>query len=509
MSLRSRVVAYSTRSGRKESGILLLALSRTARAIWGNRGGHGHPIDLGGQGAQGAALALHPVVVARPGAVAHEGQRLVPVQVVRAGLGDGHPYRVLPLPGRREADVHGLGDVDVQPAQGVHQVHEARHVDQHVVIDLQAEQEAQHLAQGLHARVDGFGEGAHPGLGVGPHRVHAVGEAVAGLLLEAFPGGRLLAGLLGGGHGLLVLVLDESVVPRLGQRGIHHVPADAEEHRLARVQVDAGHDHDIGAHAPTPRPGVPAGEQDGQAAVEAVLLEGGLVPGGLIRGDHRAHRMQVVLGEPVLLGPLRGVGRQGRGGDRGGGGGRGAQILRTDPLVDEFLLPLLQGRQVVGHGQGLDRVDGLQPVVEQDGVGHDDGGEQHHEQGPRRPAPARLRAGTEAPLQGVGVGHGEHPNQQDHQVHREDHPHPARLDQGAQQVDLCPGRRTTRWLPDRPLPGPAPAGRAGDARRTTARPRGPEWRGQPPGRGGRGGPSPGSVHLRLITGPASGTSQSP
>ena len=56
---------------------------------------------------------------------------------------------------------------------------------------------------------------------------------------------------------------------------------------------------------------------------------------------------------------------------RGEVGRGGAQVLRADPLVDQFLLPLLQRGQVVGDGQGLDRVDGLQPVVEQDGVGHD------------------------------------------------------------------------------------------------------------------------------------------
>ena len=123
-----------------------------------------------------------------------------------------------------------VGEVDGDATEGVDDPHEADHVDEHVVVDRDAEQLGQPALDRLR-RIE-------PELGMaGDVREEGVGQVV-----EA-------AG--------------EAVPQRPGRHGqVLEVAGDRDAGQIAGLAVDADHDHRVGAQAPAVRPGVAAEERD-------------------------------------------------------------------------------------------------------------------------------------------------------------------------------------------------------------------------------------------------------
>ena len=163
-------------------------------------------------------------------------------------------------------------DVDGDAADRVDHLLEAREVDQHVVVDVDAEAAADRLLDRVGALVGARAEDPwveHRDLAV--DRVEHVGRRVA----VAGEAGRV------------------EVVERagLGELGVHHVARQAEHHRLAGRGVDADQDQGVGAHPLAALSPVAAQQQH----VDPVTTS----PGVLL-GDVGGHRRGLVVGEDGL-----------------------------------------------------------------------------------------------------------------------------------------------------------------------------------------------------------------
>ena len=132
--------ASLTRLGSRSSGMSVRTLCSTVCASDSKFRSTRQRIELVGKRAQEAALPRHPRVVVRVLARPHVGERLVPVEVVRAARIDVDPRLRLAPRRTRDGVVQSFLHVDRHAAERVDEIGEAAQVHEGVVVDAHAEQ---------------------------------------------------------------------------------------------------------------------------------------------------------------------------------------------------------------------------------------------------------------------------------------------------------------------------------------------------------------------------------
>ena len=189
-----------------------------------------------------AALPAHTVVVAVAGAGAGEGQGFVTVELLDARFDVVDPV-VLVGRGGREPHPHAFLDVDLDPAEGVHQIDEPAHVHYGVVVDGDAQEHAGRVAEHHGPGIPAFGSQ----FGVMLRRFVEVADH-----LRVDVGAQRLGGCF-------------------AQRQTPRVAGDAEQSHGTLLQIDGGHHDGVGTCPPTTEAGIGADEKERETLVGAPL----------------------------------------------------------------------------------------------------------------------------------------------------------------------------------------------------------------------------------------------